>query len=363
MIGLGKWEKKHFSLNKDKYKPNNVYKYDKSLKLFNQFDDSKSSEYMYDLRKAAECHKSVRKYIQEIIKPDMKIVDICNIIENKIVELTKVNDLTAGIAFPTGVSLNNVIAHDSANPNDDRIFRYDDICKIDFGVHYNGKIIDSAFSCTFNDNYQPLLKSSREAVQTASKLAGPDAICNEISEQIREVIESYEVEINGKIFKVNAVSDLGGHSIDTYNIHSGKILLCAPCEHPSYKDMRMDYGQWAIECFASTGTGKYKQDHIINHYALNRDAPKINYNLKTTKFVHQWITKNRGFLPFTQRWMINDPNIGNKYKIGLKELLDKKIITGYPPLYDIAGSYSSHLEHTLYLHENGKEILTVGDDY
>lgn len=363
MITVQKWNRKNFSLNKESYKPTMILNYDKTLKSIHNFDDAKSPNYIYDLRRAAECHKMVRKYIQGILKPDMKILDICNLIENKITELTKENNLTAGIAFPTGVSLNNIIAHDTANPNDDRIFTFNDICKIDYGIHYNGRIIDCAFSCTFNPSYQPLLQASKEAMWSAIKLAGPDVLCNEISENIKEVIESYEVEINGKTYKIKSVEDLGGHSIDQYDIHSGKLILCSPCKHPIYENMRMDYGQYAIECFASTGTGKYKQGNIINHYSLNKNTQKINYNLRATRDVHNWITINRGHLPFTQRWMMNDPNIANKYKSGLKELLDKKIITGYPPLYDISKSLSSHFEHTIYLHENGKEVLSIGDDY
>lgn len=364
MILINKWNKKNnLNLNKNTFSPNIVYNYDKTLNEKKDFDDSNSPHFLYDLRKAAECHKIVRKHIQGILKPNMKILDICNIIENKIVELTKTNDLTAGIAFPTGVSLNNIVAHDSANPNDDRIFKNDDICKIDYGVHFNGRIIDCAFSACFNKSYEPLLLATKDATWTAIKLSGPDAICNEISQQIKEVIESYELELNGKIYPIKAVSDLGGHSIDQYNIHSGKIILCTPCNHPSYENMRMTLGQYALETFATTGSGKYKQGETINHYMLNKDAPRINYNFKTTRFVHQWIIKNRGTLAFTPRWMINDPNIGSKYRIGLKELLDKKVITGYPPLYDVSNSLCSHMEHTIYLHEFGKEVLSSGEDY
>ncbi|ARF08899.1 metallopeptidase family M24 [Catovirus CTV1] len=363
MILINSWNNTNLNLNKKKYQPTLVYNYDKTTNLKTDFNDSKSVDYIHDLRRAAECHRIVRKHIQNIIKPGMRIFDICNLIESKIVELTKVNDHTAGIAFPTGVSLNNIIAHDSANPNDDRMFGHDDICKIDFGVHYNGRIVDCAFSATFNEKYKPLLLATKEATWTGIRLAGPDAICNEISEQIKETIESHEIELNNKTFSLKAVSDLGGHSIDQYNIHSGKIILCAPCKHPSYVNMRMNVGQFAIETFASTGTGTYKHGDVINHYMLNENAPRINYNFKTTKYVHDWIKKNRGRLPFTQRWMINDPNIGQKFRLGLKELIEKKVITGYPPLYDVSGSLSSHMEHTIYLHEHGKEILSYGDDF
>ena len=40
-------------------------------------------------------------------------------------------------------------------------FKYDDVCKIDFGTHVNGRIIDSAFTVTFNPKYDRL----KEAVK------------------------------------------------------------------------------------------------------------------------------------------------------------------------------------------------------
>lgn len=371
MIVIKPWNQKKFKLNREKYPIKNIYNFDKTLNLSTSFDDTKSPDFIHDLRKAAEYHKAVRKYIQTFLKPEMKIYDISNLIENKIIELTQVNDLTAGIAFPTGVSLNNIIAHDTANPNDNRIFGYNDICKIDYGVHVNGYIIDCAFSATFNPKYEPLLLATKEATWGGIKLAGPDALCNEISAEIKEIIESHEIELDGKNYAIKAVNDLGGHSIDQYNIHSGLLLLCAPCNLPQYANMRMPVNSsFAIETFASTGTGKYKQGEIINHFMLNKDVDKINYNFKTTKSIHQWITKNRGTLPFTQRWISKDPIIGSKdpiigskYRLGLKELLDKKIVIGYPPLYDISGSYTSHMEHTIYIHEYGKEVLSAGDDY
>jgi methionyl aminopeptidase len=39
-------------------------------------------------------------------------------------------------------------------------------------------------------------------------------------------MESYEVEINGKVHQVKTVKNLNGHSIDPYKIHGGKSVPC-----------------------------------------------------------------------------------------------------------------------------------------
>lgn len=53
--------------------------------------------------------------------------------------LIKENGLEAGLAFPTGVSLNHCAAHYTPNAGDNTVLSYDDVMKCDFGVHINGK--------------------------------------------------------------------------------------------------------------------------------------------------------------------------------------------------------------------------------
>lgn len=53
-------------------------------------------------------------------------------------KLIKENKLNAGLAFPTGCSLNHCAAHYTPNAGDTTVLQYDDVCKIDFGTHING---------------------------------------------------------------------------------------------------------------------------------------------------------------------------------------------------------------------------------
>lgn len=74
-----------------------------------------------DLRRAAEVHRQVRKHAQKIIRPGRKIMDICNEIEETNRRLIEASGLDAGIAFPTGASLNHVAAHWTPNIGDETI--------------------------------------------------------------------------------------------------------------------------------------------------------------------------------------------------------------------------------------------------
>ena len=111
------------------------------------------------------------------------------------------NGLEAGLAFPTGCSLNNCAAHYSPNAGDETVLGYDDVCKIDFGTHVNGHIIDCAWTVTFNPKYDKLKEAVRAATNAGIKAAGIDVRLCDVGETIQEVMESYEIELDGKTYQ------------------------------------------------------------------------------------------------------------------------------------------------------------------
>jgi methionyl aminopeptidase len=154
-----------------------------------------------EARKAAEVHRQVRNYAQKTIKPGMTMIEICELIENGTRNLIEVNGLEAGIGFPTGCSLNNVAAHYTPNGGDPTVLKYDDVMKIDFGTQINGRIIDCAFTMSFNPKYDKLLESVKDATNTGIKEAGIDVRLCDIGASICEVMQSYEVELDGKTYQ------------------------------------------------------------------------------------------------------------------------------------------------------------------
>jgi methionyl aminopeptidase len=135
-----------------------------------------------------------------VIKPGRRLVDICLDIENTNRRLIEANKLEAGIAFPTGISINHVAAHYTPNPGDDRILEKDDVCKVDFGTHVRGLLVDCAFTVAFNPVYDNLLAAVKDATNTGIREAGIDVRLCDIGAAIQETMESYEVEIGNKTY-------------------------------------------------------------------------------------------------------------------------------------------------------------------
>uniref|UniRef100_A0A8C2VFD1 Methionine aminopeptidase 2 n=1 Tax=Chinchilla lanigera TaxID=34839 RepID=A0A8C2VFD1_CHILA len=320
--------------------------------------DQASEEIWNDFREAAEAHRQVRKYVMSWIKPGMTMIEICEKLEDCSRKLIKENGLNAGLAFPTGCSLNNCAAHYTPNAGDTTVLQYDDICKIDFGTHISGRIIDCAFTVTFNPKYDILLKAVKDATNTGIKCAGIDVRLCDVGEAIQEVMESYEVEIDGKTYQVKPIRNLNGHSIGPYRIHAGKTVPIVKGGEAT----RMEEGEvYAIETFGSTGKGVVHDDMECSHYMKNFDVGHVPIRLPRTKHLLNVINENFGTLAFCRRWL--DRLGESKYLMALKNLCDLGIVDPYPPLCDIKGSYTAQFEHTILLRPTCKEVVSRGDDY
>ncbi|CAE7903086.1 MAP2B, partial [Symbiodinium sp. KB8] len=85
-------------------------------------------------------------------------------------------------------------------------------------------------------------------------------------------MESYEVELDGKVYPVKCVRNLCGHSIDPYNIHAGKSVPIVKSADPT----KMEEGEiFAIETFGSTGRGEVHDDDDCSHYMKEFNAPHV----------------------------------------------------------------------------------------
>ena len=161
----------------------------------------------------------------------------------------------------------------------------------------------------------------------------------DIGDTIQEVMESYEVEVDGKshqgvlhlhsvnsradFIAVKAISNLNGHSIGRYCIHGGKTVPIVK-QYGSERDTtRMEEGEYfAIETFGSTGRGRVIEEGACSHYALSQKLPE-RYSLQyvaplnpegsaqrrphlshqTAKTLLKSIQRNFGTLPFCRRYL------------------------------------------------------------
>ena len=286
-----------------------------------------------EVRQAAEAHRQTRQHIQSWVKPGMKMIDICEELEKTARLMINENGLEAGLAFPTGCSRNHVAAHYTPNAGDNTVLEYDDVVKMDFGTHIKGRIIDCAWTLSFNDKYDPLVKGVQEATETGIKTAGIDARLCDVGAAIQEVMESHEIELEGKTYQVKSIRNLNGHSISPYQIHSGKTV---PIIKGGEATIMEENEFYAIETFGSTGKGYVHEDMECSHYMKNFDVGHVPLRMQKSKLLLNTINKHFGTLAFCRRWL--DRLGESRYLMALKDLGEKGIVDPYPPLVDIKGN-------------------------
>jgi methionyl aminopeptidase len=135
------------------------------------------ADFIKDYRKAAEVHRQVRQHAQALAKPGVTMSHLATEIEEGVRALVGHHGLEpgdalkGGMGFPTGLCLNHVAAHWTPNPGGKEVvLGYDDVLSIDFGVHVNGRIVDSAFTVAANPVYDPLLEAVKAATNTGLKV-------------------------------------------------------------------------------------------------------------------------------------------------------------------------------------------------
>ncbi|CAN8074410.1 unnamed protein product [Agarophyton chilense] len=324
-------------------------------------DRERIEEDLYDsVREAAEVHRQVRKYMKTYIKPGVRLIDMCERLENANRAFVGANDgdLSRGIAFPTGCSLNHVAAHYTPNKGDKTVLEYDDVMKVDFGTQINGRIIDCAWTVHFNPRYDPLVEGVKAATEAGVKAAGIDVRLCDVGAAVQEVMESNEVELDGKVYPVKSIRNLHGHSIGPYQIHAGKSVPIVR----GGEQIKMEEGEfYAIETFGSTGKGFVVEDMECSHYMKDFNAPRVNLRSSKARSLLSTIDKNFGTLAFCRRFL--DRLGEEKYLMGLKALVDNGIVNPYPPLCDQKGCYTAQFEHTLVLKPTRKEVLSRGEDF
>ena len=225
--------------------------------------DRMNNDFLQEYRQGAEIHRQVRQWAAQNIKPGQSLTEIAEGIEDGVRALTghpglaEGDNIKGGVAFPTGLNLDHIAAHYSPNAGNKTILTKDNVMKVDFGVHINGRIVDSAFTMSFDPIYDNLLEAVKQGTNTGIKEAGIDARMGEIGAAIQETMESYEVEIRGETYPVKCIRNLNGHDIRQWQIHGGKSVPIVKGNDQT----KMEEGEvFAIETFGSTGNGYVRDD-------------------------------------------------------------------------------------------------------
>lgn len=295
-----------------------------------------SGEILEKYFQAGRIAMKVREEIRGIIREGMPLIEVCEIVEERI------RSLGGKPAFPCNISVNEIAAHYTSPPDDKSVIPERSLVKVDIGVHIDGYIADTAVTVCFNPEYEAMVFAAEKALEAAIKLIRPDMPIPKVSSKIQAVIEQYG-------FK--PISNLTGHEIGRYLIHAGKSV--PNVSHVSLERFRLGK-VYAIEPFV---TVKEAAGRVVDGPEKNifRFVRRKSLKNPEARSLLKFIEENFKTLPFAERWLSR--YYGGEYKRPFLEILSSKCLMAYPVFVEASLKPIAQAEHTIYISRNGAVTL------
>jgi len=268
----------------------------------------------------------------------MSYLEACELVEKEI------RDRGGKPAFPVGIGVNQVTAHYAPGEDDESVFRESDLIKVDFGVHVDGYVTDTAVSLTFNPDYDLMLDATQRALNVAISAAKSGARTGDIGG---------EVQKEASRFGFKTIQNLTGHTLDRYVVHAGKSI--PNLYMPGTPSLRKG-DVFAIEPFLTLGRAAGYVVDGPRQTIFSLVARKKTGSADLDAFVAR-VWDDRKTLPFTTRWY-SDGVGAKKAKEIVSKLVAKRVMRAYQVLVEASGCPVAQFEHTMALDEGGLQILT-----
>jgi methionyl aminopeptidase len=295
-------------------------------------------EALEKFRLSGKILRETREEMKRFVHENMPIVEVCEKAE------TLIREKGGKPAFPCNVSINEIAAHYTSPPNDERTIPEKALVKVDMGVHVDGYVTDTAFTACFNPELSVMVKAAEDALQTAIENMHADMSISRIGAIIEKTIKS-------RGFK--PIANLTGHSVGRYLIHAGTSI-------PNVVQVsfaKVKAGEvFAIEPFVTlpNAGGRVEDSAEITIFRLVKAKSMSN---TYAKHLLKYIEENFRSLPFAERWLKGVVPAG-QHGEAFKELLKSKALMGYPVFVEVSRKFVAQAEHTVLITEKGCEVLT-----
>ncbi|MBU2104550.1 MAG: type II methionyl aminopeptidase [Nanoarchaeota archaeon] len=283
---------------------------------------------------AGKIASEVKNYAKEIIKPEIPLLETAEKIEAKIVELG------GKPAFPVNLSIDNIAAHYTPSHDDKTLAQ--GLLKIDIGVRIDGWIADTAFSIDLENSEEnkKLIEASEKALKNVIEVFKENESLNKVGQKISETIET---------FGFSPIINLGGHGLGKEDFHAEPFIP----NFDNKKNISIEKGLYAIEPFATTGSGRVHDGNPSGIYQL---VSEKNIRSPAAREILSFVIEEYQTFPFCSRWLIK--KFGTRALISLKQLEENGNLHQFSQLVESKGAKVSQAEDTILINETGIIVTT-----
>jgi len=282
--------------------------------------------------------RETREEMKHFVHENQPIIEVCE----KAEELIRKKG--GRPAFPCNVSINEIAAHYTSPPNDDKRIPEKSIVKVDIGAHVDGYVTDTSITLCFNPEYESLAETAEIALEKAIESIGPGVSTSELGRIIENTIKS-------RGFK--PISNLTGHQVGRYLVHAGTSL--PNVSHLLSSKIKIG-GVYAIEPFVTVPNAAGKVENGEESTIFRLIKPRSQRN-QYSKQLLRFIEENFKTLPFAERWLQGAVE-KEHYREAFHDLLSSKALMNYPIFVEASRRPVAQAEHTVLIVTDGCTVLT-----
>eukprot|EP00928_Gymnodinium_smaydae_P074340 TRINITY_DN573_c0_g2_i1.p2 TRINITY_DN573_c0_g2~~TRINITY_DN573_c0_g2_i1.p2 ORF type:complete len:412 (-),score=135.55 TRINITY_DN573_c0_g2_i1:116-1264(-) len=325
----------------------------------NEVCDLTSPDVTTKYKTAAEITNKALEKVIALCIDEADISEICEVGDNFMLEETgklynkKVKDrkIEKGIAFPTCLSVNELVGHFSPLKGESRKLKTGDVVKVDLACHIDGFIAAAAHTVVVGadkveDKRADVVHAAYTAAEAALRLMQP----GNKNTQVTEAFAKAAAEYNCK-----PVQGVRSHMLKKHVMDSERFIMNVANPDEKAEEFEFEMNEvYCIDVVMSTGEGKGKEAEIRS--TVFKRAVETSYNLKTQK-ARQFISEvNRRFpaLPFTLR-AIEDETVA---RVGVLEAKRHELLEEYPVLREKNEEFVAQFKFTVLLLPGGTKKIT-----
>lgn len=312
---------------------------------------------------AADCTNKALEVVLEACKPGAKVVDLCVLGDKTITdEVARYynkkdkdgNKVEKGIAFPTCISVNACVCHNSPPADDDAVLEEGQSVKIDLGSHIDGYIATLAHTVVLQGDMNAPVTGAQADVMKAVQVAGEAAI-RKLRPGLKNTDVGVAIEKVAEEFGVSVCEGVLTHNMKRFVIDGNKVVLnkSSPELRADEEDVELNE-VYALDIVFSSGEGKPKllneKETMVYKRAIEN---KYNLKMQASRAVYSEISKKYPTMPFPARAL--DEKRAN---LGLVECLNHGLLHAYPVLYEKQGEAVAHFKATVLVMQNGNDRIT-----
>ncbi|KAL8129408.1 hypothetical protein V2J09_018563 [Rumex salicifolius] len=318
--------------------------------------DLTSPEVVTKYKSAADIVNRALQLVLSECKPKAKIVDLCEKGDAFIGEQSGnmyknvKKKIERGVAFPTCISVNNIVCHFSPLASDETVLEEGDLVKIDMGCHIDGFIAVLAHTHVIQDGpvtgrKADVIAAANTAAEVALRLVRPGKKNKDVTDAIQKVAAAYDCKI---------VEGVLSHQLKQFVIDGNKVVLSVSSPDTRVDDAEFEENEvYAIDIVTSTGEGKPK---LLDEKqtTIYKRAVERNYHLKmkASRFIFSEISQKFPIMPFSARALEQ-----KRARLGLVECVNHDLLQPYPVLHEKLGDFVAHIKFTVLLMPNGSDCV------